>query len=211
VPPSFHCFHYALVLHFLVRDSYPLVNKSQHEARRFLPKDIRELLFRIMSKHWRPLCSRARQNTIAMPPKKRHIHMLQMETNCPELYTDGPSQAAGALDHNTIDNNILSHHILQSANPNTSTEAHVAGGSTTGPEGLPEQQLPQIETFASNTTTADLIPQSLQQVPEDSQDLHLEIEDYNDQQQDSKEEIKAQKSWHIFARKMSTSGSSKRT
>jgi hypothetical protein len=111
--------------------------------------------------------------------------VLSSEVVHPEPRTEAPLQTDGALDHNTfddIDDDTLTHHIPQIAHPafvktltgavaNTSqnVEASTRGfeGPTTQqirrPIGFTASQGAQVEAFAANTTTADLLPLSSQQ------------------------------------------------
>jgi hypothetical protein len=133
-----------------------------------------------------------------MPPKKKATHNLQREANHLEFHTEGPSQAGRAMDHNATNDTILTHHIPQMTNSNTTTEARATAAVTTnaymgGSKGLSELQMVQDEAFATDTIDAYLIPNSSKQAPLSSQikqDFDPEIKDLDDQQLDSEEENK---------------------
>jgi hypothetical protein len=102
------------------------------------------------------------------------------------------------MDHNATNDTILTHHISQTTNSNTTTEARATAAVTTnaymgGSKGLSELQMVQDEAFATDTIDAYLIPNSSKQAPLSSQikqDFDPEIKDLDDQQLDSEEENK---------------------
>jgi hypothetical protein len=149
-----------------------------------------------------------------MPPKKKTARILPSKVVHPEPRAKAPP-ADGALDHNSFNdtnNDTLTHRIAQTTNPGfaktltdeaANAEANVMGFKGMSmqdigrPTGFAALQGAQAEAFAANTTTTDLLPQSLQQVPPPSQanQDHMDLEQEIESSRNSNKSMKMKPLW----------------